>query len=88
MLQKLHYLMITNVQREGMPGRLIRRKILNVIMLVKISLPVKGRLLKQILIGEKIMSLMVGRDIVEICFLLNLIVSELATFIIMGYITG
>lgn len=37
---------------------------------------------------REIMSPMVDRDIVEICFLLSLIVSELVTFIIMEYITG
>ena len=64
------------------------KKTLNGLQPVKISLSVIQRLPKQIWVEEKMMSLMLDRDIVETCFLPIIIVSELATFIKMKYITG
>ena len=76
--------MSMNVQWGVKFGTFIMKKTLNGLQPVKISLSVIQRLW----VGEKMMSLMLDRDIVETCFLPIIIVSELATFIIMEYITG
>lgn len=68
-------------------GTFIMKKTLNGLQPVKISLSSYNGC-EAIWVGEKMMSLMLDRDIVETCFLPIIIVSELATFIIMEYITG